>query len=149
MINLRQAIDEIYGDFLTAWNANAAAIVGYIPEARYENVEVSSDLDMSKYWVRLSVKPVTDEQATLRNANFGQCYDGNGIIIFQLFGPKSIGDSNWDIIDLAQLIKNTFRAHSTAGNVWFRNTREQILDPEPDWYRINVVSEYQFRELKS
>ena len=146
-----QAIDEMYGMFLTAWNADASNYTtgAYTPEVRYEGVENPNELDYSKHWCRLSDRPVIDTQASFRNGDQGQCYDVEGLLFIQLFAPKSDSQAWRQCEQLAELVKNTFRGHSTSGKVWFRNTRIQKLNPENDWYRINVVSEYRFFEQRT
>ncbi len=147
MITYQDAIDEIFAIFNTAWEAGSTAIVGYIPEVRWYGVEEPASISMGKFWVRVSQQTVEEEQSTLRN---GECtrYTTDGLIFVQLFCPKSDSKSMEKGRNLATLARDAYRGNATSGKVWFRNARIKELPPETDWYRLNVVAEYEYDEAK-
>lgn len=149
-INYVDAQDEMYALLLAAWNANTSAIVGYIPELRYQNVINPAKPDSSKYWARLSIQTVTEEQATLATNISGEGqsrYTTNGLIFVQVFAPlsDSLAGRNGQLI--SQVAKKAFRGHTTSGKVWFRNGRIQELPDDSQFARFNVVTQYQYDEL--
>lgn len=146
MISYEQAVDEIFKVFRDTWNAEASAIVGYLPEIRYQGVEEPSKLPIDKYWARVSQQTVSDSQSTLRNGTCGQRYRTNGLVFIQLFCPKSDSLGMTTGRKLATVVRNGYRGVKTSGGVWFSNVRINELPPEDNWYRLNVVAEYEYDE---
>lgn len=149
-IDYVDAQDEMYALLLAAWNANTPAIVGYVPELRYQNVEIPTKPDSSKYWARLSIQTVTEGQTTLSSSVVSDGhsrYTTNGLIFVQIFAPlsDSLCGRNGQLI--SQVAKKAFRGHTTSGKVWFRNGRIQELPNDSQSVRFNVVTEYQYDEL--
>lgn len=146
MTNYEDAIDEMFGIFKTAWEANSAAVASYIPEVRWPGVEEPTTPETSKFWVRVSQQTVDEEQSSLRNGDFVQRYTADGVIFVQLFCPKSDAQSMTNGRKLAIIARNAFRGNATSGKVWFRNARINELPPEEKFYRFNVVAEYEYDE---
>lgn len=145
-----EARNEINGLFLAAWNANAAAIVGYVPNVEWQGVQPRTTPDPSKYWARVSMQTVFEEQTTLSTCEGkpGQKrYTASGLVFVQLFCPKSLGQAFELGGELAEVAKKAFRGKSTPGKVWFRNARINEIDPEDLYYRYNVVTEFEYDEL--
>lgn len=141
--------DEIFGQFLTAWNLYAPSIVGYLPEVRWQDSEKETIPDGSKYWARLSVQTVTEEQTAL-----GECdapskrrYTASGLVFVQLFAPKSDSRGAELLGELAMIARNAYRGKSTAGSVWFRNCRIKELPMEDLFYCRNVVCEFEYDDI--
>lgn len=150
MITYTQAGDEINTQFLTAWNAHSSAIVGYVPEIRWQNVQNRPLPDGSKFWVRVSKDTVFEQQATLSVCEGlpGQRkYTANGLVFVQLFMPKSNHQAFELGQQLAVIARNAFRGKSTPGNIWFRNVRINEVQPEELYFRINVISQFEYDEL--
>lgn len=144
------ARDEMFALFLTAWNANTTALVGYVPEVRWQGKEDGTKPDRSKFWARVSIQSVLEQQATLSNCVVEQGkkkYESAGLVFVQLFGPKAVATAYDDLQKLAKVARNAYRGKTTPGNVWFRNVRINTLGPEELFYRLNVVAEYEFDEL--
>lgn len=145
------AQDEMLAMFVAAWNAGSAAIVGYIPEIRYGGVDNPTKPDSSKYFCRISIQTVDEQQSTLSSAvkaEPGRRYTTNGLIFVQVFAPLSDSLSDRNGKKLSELAKKAFRGKATAGKVWFLNGRVQDnLASEEQFARFNVVTEYQYDEL--
>lgn len=150
MIEFDDTRDEINTLFSTAWSAKSAAVVGYIPEIRWQGVQYRSTPDGSKFWVRLSKQTIFEEQAT-----FSDCveepgkkrYTASGLIFVQLFCPKSETRSFKLGERLSKIARNAFRGKTTPGKIWFRNVRINEIDPEELYNRFNVVAEFEYDEL--
>jgi hypothetical protein len=150
MITYHQADDEINATFLTAWNAESGAIVGYVPEIRWQNVQRREIPDGSKFWVRISKDTVYERQATLSTCEGipGQRkYTANGLVFVQLFCPKSNAQAFELGQQLAIIARNSFRGKTTPGNIWFRNVRINELQPDELFYRLNIIAEFEYDEL--
>lgn len=143
----RNQINEL---FAAAWKANTAAIAGYVPNIEWQGVQPRDKPESSKYWARVSVQSVFEEQTTLSTCEGrpGQKrYTASGLVFVQLFCPKSIIGSFETGGKLAQVAKKAFRGKTTPGKVWFRNCRINELEPEALFYRFNVVTEFEYDEL--
>lgn len=142
-----EAKDEIYSQFFAAWVAGSAAIVGYVPEVRWQNLEEATKPDQSKYWARVSTQSVDEPQANLgADAEGKRRYTGLGLVFVQIFVPKTEGN-DYKGAKLAELARNAYRGKKTTGGVWFRNVRINNLEPEELFYRFNVVAEYEYDEI--
>jgi|ERR1044072_1973077 hypothetical protein len=150
MINFADVRDEINTLFLAAWQANTAAIAGYVPDIYWQGVQSPIQPDGSKFWIRLSKQNVIEQQAALSTcvgAPGQRMYEASGLVFVQLFCPKSTSES-FDLGQkLAVVARDAFRGKSTANNIWFRNVRINELEPEELYYRFNVVSEYEYNEI--
>lgn len=150
MIEYNLAVDEMSALFKNAWNAGTTMIAGYVPEVRWLGNEIAVKPPSGKYWARFSTQNLTEEQATLSNcveAPGSKHYTSSGLVFIQLFAPKSVNGSFTVLRLLAILARSAFRGKTTPGKVWFRNVRINEISPENEFYRINVVAEYEFDEV--
>lgn len=141
-----QAIDEMYGLFNTAWAAGAPAIVGYLPEIRWQGVEKEGSPETKKYWCRVSSQSVLERQITFRNGT-DKRYQTDGLLFVQVFAPMSDAKAMENLRALAVVARNAFRGKTTSSMIWFRNVRINELGPDNKAYRCNVVAEYQYDEI--
>jgi len=143
------AVDEILSQFVTAW-PGAVAIVGSEPEVRWPGNENPKKPDGDKFWARVSITPVTEEQTSLSCSvkdEGNRRYTAAGIVFVQLFCPKSV--DNAEIIGqrLSQFTKEIYRGKRTPGGIIFRNVRINKPPAEDAWNRFNVVAEYEYDEV--
>lgn len=144
--NYTDAIDSMFALFNAAWTESTPAIVGYVPEIQWPLVEKPEVPLLNKFFARISVQTVDESQTTLRNGS-NQRYTNNGLLFVQIFAPRSVSDSATKLKALAKMVKNTFRGHTDADNIWFRSSRIQELPPESKFYNFNVVVDYQYDEI--
>lgn len=148
--NFSEAKDEMLSLLKAAWDSESGAVVGYIPEIRYEAVEKADQIDRSKYWIYATIQAVDEEQATLSDCvgvPFQKRYNAAGLVFIQLFAPKSDEEGEAKLEQLAAIAKKAFRGKTTVGSIWFRNVRIKSVDPEALFYRLNVVAEYEYDEI--
>lgn len=142
------AADEICSTFWQSFNvAEVSSLVGYIPDVRWPMVEEPGEPDSSKYWARLSVQTVFEEQTAIAGNDLKRRYTASGLVFVQLFCPKSVSDSGEVGRKLAELARAAFRGKSSPNNVWFRNVRINELSPENLFHRFNVVAEFEYDEI--
>lgn len=142
------ATDEICGAFWQAWNAaEVSSLIGYIPDVRWPLVEEPAQPDSSKFWVRVSIQTVFEEQTALAGNDLKRRYTASGLVFVQLFCPKSVSNSGQNGRTLAEIARAAFRGKSTPNKVWFKNVRINELSPENLFHRFNVVAEFEYDEV--
>jgi hypothetical protein len=148
--NYSDAHDEMLDLFNVNWSTNSSAIVGYTPDIYWPDVEELIKPDGSKFFARISIQTVLEKQLTLGNCAgdpFKKHYESSGLIIIQLFAPKSLGTSPAKLKKLAELAKNSYRGKSSESGIWFRNVRINELPKDNLFNRCNVIAEYEYDEL--
>lgn len=145
-----EAIDAMFALFLSAWTAGSAAIVGSVPEVRWQGVESPLAPVNNGYWCRVSAQNVLERQSTYKTGvapNENRRYTSSGLLIVQIFCPTTDAQAMDKGRQLAMLVRDAFRGKSTANDVWFRNARINELSPEMDAYRFNVVVDYSYDDI--
>lgn len=137
------AIDSMFAQFLTAWNAGAAAIVGYVPEVRYQGKIYQALPDGSKYWCRLSEQTVLESRHAIGN----QFFDSSGLVYVQVFAPQSLPQGFQNARALANLARDAFRVQNPV--VRFINARAVEVAAEDGFHRFNTVTEYDYTEVRN
>lgn len=150
LLTYPEAVDNMNARFLAAWNAETAAIVGYVPEIRWDGNEKKAPPPGGLYFVIHSVQNVKDGQSTLSN-NVSRPgvkrFTSIGLVIMQLYMPKNVQDPKPNGRALAMIAKNAYRSGDNSSGIWFKNVRINDLPSFEDWYRLNVIAEYQYDEL--
>jgi len=143
----KELFQLVYG----VWINKSAAIIGYIPEIRYQGLEKAGLPGADKYWMRASTNTVATQQRghTVPQEGISKAvYDNFGFITLQVFAPMKSTDSYAKGELLAELGQCMFMASETSGSIWFRNPRIRELDNDGTWYRWNVIADYQFSQVK-
>lgn len=136
--------------FKAAWDSGTPAVAGYIPNVEWYGLETPDKVDRSQFWARFSTQHIYDEQSTLSDyvaEPFRKRYTGSGLVFIQLFMPKTIDNAVIKGRRLAKVARNAFRGKKTPGGIWFRNARINDVPAEDLFYRLNVVTEYEFDEI--
>lgn len=145
-----QAIDEMYGLFNEAWQAGSSAIVGSVPQVRWDGIEEDTPPPVDAYWCRVSIEEIAAPQTTLKSGiapDEAQRYTATGLLFVQLFCPKSDAEAKAKGERLAELARNAFRGVETPGGVWFRNPRATPIPSQGNALRFNVVVEYEYDSI--
>lgn len=146
------AHDDIRRLISAAVTAGATAIVGYVPEIRYDRVRLPGQgvPDASKHWLRIGCSDVQSPQTAFVGEDPGPTakqHTTTGVTIVELYAPMSVvsGARQQDL--LAQLIQSALRNAETTNGVWFRNpTIKNVADDEKS-YRLNVTVEHEYDTL--
>lgn len=146
-----QANSELYTPIKTLIeSAEIVTLFGYAIDVRWPNNEKTSNPAADKIWLRVSRQTVTNPQTAIQNNYRGQSarrYTNYGLLFVQLFSPKTNGVYPKVEILADALVKKAFRGKSTEHCITFRNARMNEVAPENDWYRLNVVTEYEYDEI--
>lgn len=150
MTTYSEAIDLMYATFKNAWDTNSITIVGYLPNVEYEGVPQDDDgthADTNKYWARLSVRNVTEDQATLGSPEVGKHeYETVGIITIELYGPKQDNTAITKLRKLGEFVRNAYRSVASGGEVCYREVTLRERGGESRWRRVDVTAVYTFME---
>lgn len=149
MTTYTQAVDAMFALFRTAWNAGAVAIVGTVPEVRWQGVEGKEKPPVSGYWCRVSTQSVIEQQTSHKSGlapDESRRYTSSGLLFVQLFCPMSDAQAMDKGRRLAMLARDAFRGKET-NNIWFRNCRINELPPDENAYRFNIVVEYEYDDI--
>lgn len=147
MTNYVSAVDQMFALFNVAFLASAPAVVGYVPDIRWQGINEGTKPDAAKYWCRVSQQTVIEEQTTLAGSDGKKRYTASGLVFVQLFCPIADVEASPKGRLLAVIARNAFRGKTTSGKVWFRNVRINELSNEESAVRFNVVAEYEYDEI--
>lgn len=145
-----EAVDAIFALFNTAWLNNTAAIVGSVPEIRWQGVELPTKVNLSNFWCMVGVDTITERQTTFKTgveSSENKRYTTTGVVVVQLFCPLALSNAMDKGRQLAVVARNAFRGKETTNGVWFRNSVINELPPEESAYRFNIIAEYTFDDL--
>lgn len=139
------AQDEMFGMANAVFATTAVSLLGYAPDVRWPGVPKAGVPDRTKLWARVSEQIVTEEQASLANANSIRLFDAIGMLYMQLFCPRNIAAS----VELGRAVgialQVAFRHTSPSGQVWYRKAKMVELPEGLENYPILVSTEFQYR----
>lgn len=144
-----QSTDDIFTSFNLHWTEVSQPVVGYVPEIRWFGLEPIELPDKSAYFVRASIRTIDEVQAALgvNYDNSGRMYRNRGIFLIQIHCPISDKTSAVKGRSIANAIKNRFRSLLTQNGVLFTAARIEELPYETDWYRFNIIAEYNYEDI--
>jgi len=141
-----EAKDEAYG-LVTSLFTDWLTANDQVCEIRYQG-KIYKDEPQGTY-VRLSMQQVLSPQR-----GFLHIEDGSDSAVFETAGlffclvhvPMAMEDGfrNGDLI--ATALRNTMRSTDTGSGMWFRNARFNELPSDGQFYKWNVIAEYEFDE---
>lgn len=146
MIDTIGARDETFGMFRAAWNAGAAAIVGSIPEIKYQDIATGP---AHNYWARISMVTAQERQTALPGDDIHRVNTVDGQLFIEVFAPKAAAIAQDAGNRLALLARDAFkfRRSNPSGAVVYRNTRVEQMPSRDTWLLFRMVSDYSFDEL--
>jgi len=145
-----EAVDDIFGLFNSAWDSNAGSIVGSVPTVYWQGNEPAQTPGKDSFHVHVGTQTVIEQQTTFKTGvapSENKRYTANGLVVIQLYCPMSVSDSMDKGRQLAVLARNAFRGKESANNVWFRNVRINELPAEDDYYRLNIIADFEYDDL--
>lgn len=141
------AIDTMYGVFKAAWDTGASPIMGYLPDVEYDEPDEEGHAPIKQAFARLSVRNVAEGQLAMGNCEgHTKLYETLGLLIIQVFVPKS---DNTGVVRgraLAVLVRDAYRTAGVGGEVWFKNATIREQPPGKRWRQFNINVEYDFTE---
>jgi hypothetical protein len=145
-LNRLDAKNEIFGVVASQWATVLTPIVGTNHEIRYFGVKYPTEVAVTKYWGRLSLQTVSEDQENLRNIE--RRYRSYGIAMLLLFVPINDSQAATKLDQISDGLRNLFRHCTAADNVQFSRARVvDNIDPEAAWLRANVVAEFEYNQF--
>lgn len=149
--NYSQARDVMFSRINAALKSDVNAVLGYIPQVYWPLQAEPKKPDATKLWLRVSTQNVIEGQSTLSTCEGGpgqKQYETAGLLFIELYWPKSGSVNSTKAEQTAAVLRNVFR-NAAMGSDGIRYYRARILDgipPEELYYRLNVVTEYEYDE---
>jgi hypothetical protein len=131
------AEDELFGMVNQAF---ALAITGITPAP---SLFFPSDLNVppspNDIYATCSFVIVTDGQSGIGAPGGKSLYEAVGLLTVQIYAPKQVASAFRTAQEMADMIRNVFRGHSTSGEIWFRNPRVTPVGGNTTMNQVNVV----------
>lgn len=144
-------------DYIKARNAmfglvkSTAATFNPVPRIEYPMQVSVGKPDASKIWLRAATQIVTERQTALSTCvgDVGKkTYTSYGLLIIEFYIPKKEPNGVTALM-WATTIRNAFRnASSSDGVIYRKATVNDNLPDEENFFRINVVVQFEFDEIK-
>lgn len=132
------------------WAKNYAPVtLGYVLPVRWPGKEEDAP-DETKHWARVSTQTVISRKVGFVAEGIGgrdqNKFEVAGLLFVQLHAPKKPGAYE-DSKTISDGLVSLLRKYRSEGTLTFKNVRPAPLNPEPKYYRINVVSETEYEQL--
>ena len=147
MTTFAEARDEIYGLFQTALLASAWSSVRVIyPNVEADPLDSTPDITSQQPdpWIRASVTHYSGRQTTIGGPL--QRFERRGAFRAEIYVARSRGMSQADLI--AKVVSDAFEGQNTSSGIWFRNVRMDEIGPDGIWFRVDVIADFRYDEIK-
>jgi len=147
-IGFDAARDEMLALFNVAWLANTPAINGAVAiPVEWQGVYSGAPPAADEAFARVTIRHSEGGQITFGNTS-NRRFNRSGLITVQVFAPISSGGGLSFAENAAIIARDAFEGVGTASGIWFRNSRIQEIGPEGAWFQMNVVTEFQYDEVR-
>ena len=143
-----QAFDEILDIFNTAWTTNTPALNGGdVVRVEWPGLDAGETRDPDKPYATIKVTHVPSRQVTFGPTG-SRRFERSGLVTIQVFYPLSRGDGLNTLQLLCEVARDAFEGVGTNDGLWFRNCRIQDIGSGDTWYQYNVVSEFEYDQIR-
>jgi hypothetical protein len=130
----------VMSHFKTLWDAQTPPVPLLIYDDRHQ------DLPANAPFARIAMRHGPMDQRTFGNTG-NRRFRRFGIITVQIFALANQGLATADLY--AKVALDAFEGQNTAPDeIHFRNTRVNEIGQDGPWFQINVISEFDYDELK-
>lgn len=138
--SITEARNLITAHFQTAWDAQTPPVPLLIYDDRH------TDLPDNAPYARITVRHNVMDQRTL-GATGNRRFRRFGVVTVQIFAISNQGLALADVF--AKVALDAFEGKNTASDqVEFRNARINEIGEDGPWFQINVVSDFDYDEIK-
>lgn len=139
-----EAIDAMFGMVKATLDSESGAILGYVPDVRWQGVEESSPPELNKTWAHVYQMTVNTRQAGFNDA-VDRLYATVGVLTIELFVARSEGRAMQRGRQLSEALRQALEGTRTGG-VWYRNvTATEEL--QTDSYSVfRIMADYEYTE---
>jgi hypothetical protein len=139
-----EAYETITDHLRAQWPVLANGIAATVPDIRFAEVETGQNPQAT--FIRFAMMPVLERQATFRNGD-DKRYTSNGVLFVQVYIKRPEVKAAEYLRRFSAAARNVFRGVELDGCIWFRNVRINNLEPTNEWYRANVIADYEYDEI--
>jgi hypothetical protein len=142
--SINDAVNDILKVYKDAWDAQTAPV----PPTIYDNVAGQQPADGSA-WVRVQVKhnPGAGGQTTIGGDAGNKRFTRYGMVVCELYVPTGKGKSAYT--GFVETIMRAFEGKSARnGGAFFFNVRPQEVGQEGDWFKVNVIAEFSWDQIR-
>ncbi|MEE8518139.1 MAG: phage tail terminator-like protein [Dehalococcoidia bacterium] len=148
-LTFSEARDQIQTLFNVPWLADTPAITGTAPPVEWDNLEPL--VPSAAPWARANVAHEGGGQDSLSGGLGTSRFLRTGTFTVSIYTVLGTGTVISDA--LAKVVMDTMEGNTTAdGLVWFRNIQLNEVGPDPDkdplWYKVDVIAEFEYDEIK-
>jgi hypothetical protein len=149
-MNRGEARDVIYtyGTKAVTDTKGPAGIDAGAPFAmRYGGVS-EAEPPQGSYWGRVSMQTVDESQEGLRTGERGRRFLTIGLVMVQLFVPRSAGKELVELDNWSEAVRNAFRDLDTPEGLEFTGARiDDNVRAEPSWLNVLVTARFSYRQF--
>jgi hypothetical protein len=109
--------------------------------AVYDDTAKTVPTDQSIKWVRISVRHASGSRASLGRADKKSKHTQSGFVFVEIYTPREDGLQDSDVLSAA--FADNFR-NPADGDIWFGDVNEMEMGPDGNWFRSDVVAEFQY-----
>ena len=126
----------------TAWNTST-----FTDRIKFDNVTSPSSFKDSKTpWCRQTLLHTASEQITLAGATGSRTFRRLGLLNIQIFTLAGTGLN--PVPDLVTIMRNAFEGVTSPNGVRFRAVTVNEIGVDGKWFRVDIVSNFEYDELK-
>lgn len=150
MTTYLEAIDDTFKLIDDEMIAVGPAIVGYVPDRFWQNVEKPELQDAERYWINSIFQLNIEGQDALSVGNSGErLYRSQGLVFIAVYGPKIDPEAILKVQNLAIALRDRFRLTARSANgVLYRNAQINTLPPESEWIKLQIMLEFDYEEVR-
>lgn len=146
-----EAGDALNLMFWPSFKDEAKTILGYMPTVYWPLQVEPEKAPVDKFWMRVTrrTNPKTLAGFGEGNADYAARYDESGTLYLQLFYPQCDKAASTKFPKLAEFLQACFLGKNDPTNIlWCRDVAIKELDSEKAWFRINVVVDFKYQDIK-
>jgi len=137
-LSYEAARDETFTMLKTAWDSTGYTVVW--PDKGGEK-PVNPEP-----WLQVKLAHSLGTQETLGNHLGQRLWKRRGRLFCQIATPS--GDGATEAYGLAKTVGDAFEGKKSPSGIWFVRTSINELGNSGDWYLINVITDFEYNELK-
>lgn len=109
----------------------------------------------AKKWFRISWQIIDRKQSTVGGANGNRRFRTMGLVTVECYGPKAedVADGTkggeLQTLEMVEMALGAFEGKVTTNGVEFFDVQPRVIGVEGNWYRMDVLSSFQFDEVRS
>lgn len=109
--------------------------------AIYDDTSSEVPKDGTVTWVRISVKHANGSRSSLGRQDNKSKHTQSGFVFVEIYTSREDGLVDSDVLSAA--FAESFRS-PTDGDIWFRDVSEVEMGEDGNWFRTDVIAEFEY-----